>query len=44
MIYCFNFKYKDKIAHNAKIMDEKKQRQCYLKKFVNMYNMLKIFK
>jgi len=27
MIYCFNFKYKDKIPHNAKIMDEKKQKQ-----------------
>jgi len=27
MIYCFNFKYKDKIPHNAEIMDEKKQKQ-----------------
>jgi len=27
MIYCFSFKYKDKIPHNAEIMDEKKQKQ-----------------
>jgi len=27
MIYCFNFKYKDKIPHNAEIMDEKKKKQ-----------------
>jgi len=26
MIYCFNFKYEDKILHNAEIMDEKKQK------------------
>ena len=31
MIYCLNFKYKDKIPHNAEIMDEKKQKQWYLK-------------
>jgi len=27
MIYYFNFKYEDKIPHNAEIMDEKKQKQ-----------------
>jgi len=31
MIYCFNFKYEDKILHNAEIMDEKKQKKLYLK-------------
>ena len=31
MIYYFNFKYKNKIPHNAEIMDEKKQKQWYLK-------------
>ena len=30
MIYYFNFKYED-IPHNAEIMDEKKQKQWYLK-------------
>jgi len=31
MIYCFNFKYEDKIPHNAEIIDEKKQKKLYLK-------------